>query len=287
MPIPDLAALLAECAQNHRRPDGTAYRRLSTEDVDRLAEKLDCTVRRVEKTALAMDITPERYTRNMMTLSLEDQHRLLDSTVCVVGVGGLGGSVADILARIGIGRLRLVDGDHFEDSNLNRQRFADMASLGQPKADVAREAIAAINPTVEVTALTDRLTAENGAALLGEAHLAIDCLDTLQSRRDLQFACRQKKIPMISAAIAGVSGQLTVAYPADKSLDALYGDPSTTADRGAETTLGNLPYAVNLLASLECCEAVKTLLDRGPTLRGRLLLFDLSDLTFEVIRLEE
>jgi molybdopterin/thiamine biosynthesis adenylyltransferase len=286
MSAADLHEQLSRAAVNSRRPDGAPYRSLPSAAVDRLALDLAVSRRRVEQAALAMAIIPERYARNMTTLSPEDQLRLLDGTVCVLGVGGLGGSVAEILARIGVGRLRLVDGDHFEDSNLNRQRFADAASLGQPKVLVAREQIAAINPAVDVTALAERLTVDNGEAMIGAADIAVDCLDTLQARRDLQTVCRRIGIPMVSAAVAGVSGQITVIYPEDQGLAALYGDLSSAADRGAETTLGNLPFAVNMLASLECSEAVKILLGRGAVLRGRLLIFDLSDLSFEVIQLE-
>ena len=274
---------ISHAAVDSRRPDDTPYRSLSSAAVDRLARDGASSMRRVEQIALEMGIVPERYTRNMTTLSPEDQHRLLDCTVCVLGVGGLGGTVAEILARIGVGHLRLVDGDHFEDSNLNRQRFADASSLGHSKVQVARKKLAAINPAVEVTALGDRLGAENGAAILGEAHIAVDCLDTLQARRHLQSACRSAKIPMISAAVAGVSGQMTVIYPEDLGLAAFYGDLTTAADRGAETTLGNLPFAVNMVASLECSEAIKILLKKGNTLRNRLIVFDLAEPHFDII----
>jgi molybdopterin-synthase adenylyltransferase len=283
--MPDLRARLAREATDRHRPDSTAYRSLSTAAVGRLAGELKATLGHIERTALEMEIVPERYARNMTTLSVADQHRLLSCTACITGVGGLGGHVAEILARIGVGRLRLVDGDRFEDSNLNRQRFADITRLGQSKVTAAREQIAAINPAVEVAALAERLTADNGPTLLGDADIAVDCLDTLQARRDLQAACREKQIPMVSAAVAGVSGQITVIHPGDQGLAALYGDLAAAPDRGAETTLGNLPYAVTMLASLECSETVKTLLGRDSTLHGRLLIFDLEDLSFEVIQL--
>jgi len=284
--MPNLRGHLDREALDRRRPDGAAYRSLPTAAVGRLAEDLKVAPRQVEQTALEMGIVPERYARNMTTLSPEDQRRLLGATACIVGAGGLGGHVADIMARVGVGGLRLVDGDRFEDSNLNRQRFADMASLGQSKVAAARERMAAINPAVEVVALDERLTADNGPAILGDADIAVDCLDTLQARQHLQAVCRSAGIPMVSAAVAGVSGQITVIYPEDQGLAALYGDLASAADRGAETTLGNLPFAVAMLASLECSEAVKILLGRGHTLQGRLLIFDLADLSFEVIQLE-
>jgi molybdopterin/thiamine biosynthesis adenylyltransferase len=285
MTTPDLMEGLARAAVDRLRADGTAYRSLSSVAERQLVRQCNQSFRRVELTALDMGIVPERYTRNMATLSMAEQYRLLEAKACVVGVGGLGGSVAEILARLGVGQLTLVDGDYFEDSNLNRQRFADTTTLGKPKAAVARKAIAAINPAVEVTVWSEIMTAENAAGMVAETDVAIDCLDTLQARIVLQGACRRQKIPMVSAAVAGVSGQITVIYPEDEGLSALYGDLSTAADRGAELTLGNLPFSVNLLACLECSEAVKVILKQASTLRGQLMIFDLADLTFETVQL--
>ncbi len=285
MENPDLSAQLAQAARDARRPDGTGYRSLSSASVDRLALRFDLSHNQIEQAGLAIGILPERYARNMTSLNLQDQQRLLGSTACIVGVGGLGGSVAETLARIGVGHLRLVDGDHFEDSNLNRQRFARAATIGKPKVDAARESIAAINPAVEITTWAENLSTANGESIVAGADIAIDCLDTLSARQALQTVCRRRAIPMVSAAVAGVSGQLTVIYPEDEGLAALYGDLASAPDRGAEKTLGNLPFTVNLLASLECSEAVKVLLGRRETLRGRLLIFDLTDLSFDMIQL--
>ena len=281
-----LSDRLPRAAVERRRPDGTPYRSLSTADVETLAAESGVGHRRVEQAALALGIIPERYARNMTSLDIADQQRLLDCTVCVVGVGGLGGHVAEILARMGVGGLRLVDNDRFEDSNLNRQRFADNESLGVHKTLTARQRIAAINPAVDAEALCATLTLENGPEVLGGADIAVDCLDSLPARLALQEACRRRKIPMVSAAVAGMSGQLTVFFPEDQGLAALYGDLDEAPERGAETTLGNLPFAVTLLASLECSEAVKVMLGKPSALRGRLLVFDLAEPIFEVIDLD-
>jgi molybdopterin/thiamine biosynthesis adenylyltransferase len=280
-----LGEQLTQAAVERRRPDGATYRSLATASVQQLAERLGVGPRLVEQAALALDIIPERYARNMTSFSAGDQARLLGATACIAGVGGLGGHVAEILARIGVGGLRLVDGDHFEDSNLNRQRFAEAATLGQPKAPSVRERLAAVNPAVEITAFAEQLTLENGPRILGEADIAIDCLDSLTARLALQEACRRNAIPMVSAAVAGMSGQLTVILPEDEGLAALYGDLDAAPDRGAETTLGNLPFAVALLASLESAEAVKLLLGSGRVLRHRLLVFDLAEPVFDIIEL--
>ena len=268
-----------------RRPDGSDYQSLHLADAVDLARESGMALQEIDAAALRQQILPERYARNMQSLSIEDQGILLQSGACIVGAGGLGGTVAEVLARIGVGRLHLIDGDSFEEHNLNRQRFARTDNLGKPKAPAAREAIARINPAVEVTASAVFMTAENAADLIGDADVAIDCLDRLDSRLVLQKACRRRQIPLVSAAVAGTAGQLTVVFPEDAGLESLIGEIDAGESRGAETRLGNLPFAVSTLASLEAAEAVKVLLGRGGLLRDRLLLFDLMEPYFEIISL--
>ncbi|MBW1866170.1 MAG: ThiF family adenylyltransferase, partial [Deltaproteobacteria bacterium] len=114
-------------------PDGSRYSSLAVKSVAFLAESFGIAGRFVEITALENDIIPERYIRNMQTLSITNQISLLNATVCIVGLGGLGGTVTELLARIGIGTLILVDGDTFEDSNLNRQLLSTERLLSTPK----------------------------------------------------------------------------------------------------------------------------------------------------------
>jgi molybdopterin/thiamine biosynthesis adenylyltransferase len=186
---------------------------------------------------------------------------------------------------MGIGALHLIDGDCFEEHNLNRQRFAHTGNLGQPKAQSAMEEIARINPTVTVEASPVFLTAENAAELIGSADVVIDCLDRLDSRLVLQQTCRRLQRPLVSAAVAGSTGQLTVIFPEDIGLESLIGDIGEANARGVETHLGNLPFTVNAVASMEAAEAVKVLLGREGLLRNRLLLIDLMEPYFEIITL--
>lgn len=270
-------------AVRRQRPDGSSYQSLSLADASDLVRRTGLKVQQLEAAALQQQILPERYARNMQSLSIEDQRVLLESRACIVGVGGLGGTVAEVLARIGAGRLHLVDGDCFEEHNLNRQRFAHTGNLGQPKAQEAREQIARINPAVSVKASVVFLNEENAEGLIGDADVVIDCLDRLDSRLVLQKACRRRQIPLVSAAVAGTAGQLTVIFPEDAGLERLIGDIGEDGARGVETLLGNLPFAVSALASLEAGEAVKVLLGREGLLRNRLLVFDLMEPYFEII----
>ncbi|MBL0712801.1 MAG: ThiF family adenylyltransferase, partial [Desulfosarcina sp.] len=143
------------------RPDGSSYRSLSLAPALKLAREAGLDGYQLEAEALRQGILPERYARNTQALSLEDQRVLLESSACIVGLGGLGGTVAEVLARIGVGRLRLIDGDRFEEHNLNRQRFAHTGNLGRLKAQEAGKQIAQINPAAAVTARTVFLTDEN------------------------------------------------------------------------------------------------------------------------------
>ena len=277
----DIRARAVEC----RRPDGSRYQSLSLTDALDLARRTGGQIRALEIEALKLKILPERYARNTQTLSLTDQQTLAESCAAIVGAGGLGGTVAEVLARIGAGRLRLIDGDCFEEHNLNRQRFAHTDNLGLGKARTGRTQIELINPAVEVADLAVFLDASNADELIGEADVVIDCLDRLDARLVLQQACRRRQVPLVSAAVAGTSGQLTVIFPEDAGLESLIGDIATDEARGVETRLGNLPFAVSTLASLEAAEAVKILLGQSGLLRNRLLIFDLAEPYFEIIEL--
>ncbi len=139
-------------------PDKTPYKSLSVANVLSLAGRSAVSGREIEIAALENGIVPERYARNMRSFSLADQAALLGARVGVVGLGGLGGTVAEVLGRMGVGRLTLVDGDRFEDSNLNRQLLSTVEGLGQLKSEAARARVGRINPSVDVTALTEFVT---------------------------------------------------------------------------------------------------------------------------------
>lgn len=266
-------------------PDKTPYKSLSVANVFSLASRSGASGREVEIAALENGIVPERYARNMRTCSLEDQAALLRARVGVVGLGGLGGTVAEVLARMGVGRLTLLDGDRFEDSNLNRQLLSTVEGLGQLKSEAARVRVGRINPSVDVTALSEFVTAENAVAVLGGCNVVVDCLDNLRTRFVVEEACRRIGCPLVSAAVAGASGHITTIFPEDKGLRLIYGEPEQLPLKGAEASLGTLPYAVVFLATLECAEVVKVILKKGSLLRHKLLVADLMDGIVEVMNL--
>jgi molybdopterin/thiamine biosynthesis adenylyltransferase len=240
----------------------------------------------VEIAALRQHIIPDRYLRNMKTLNEADQIRLLESTVCIVGMGGLGGLVTETLARMGVGRFRLIDGDVFEDHNLNRQLFSGVDRIGMPKVEAAVARVKTINPGLEVVATAAYMTPENADALVSSSTFVVDCLDNIPSRFTLEAAAKRAGIPMVSAAIAGIAGHVTTIFPEDKGLETIYGpEDQVSMATGAETRLGCLAPGVNLIASLECAEVLKVLLKKDTALKNRLLVVDLADYTVESLQL--
>jgi molybdopterin/thiamine biosynthesis adenylyltransferase len=223
-----------------------------------------------------------RYIRNHKAISEADQATLQKKCVLVVGCGGLGGYVIESLGRLGVGRLVVVDGDVFDETNLNRQLLSSNMNLGKPKALAAQQRMQAINPLVKVEAHQVSLTELNAPNLMQGCDLVVDALDNIPSRMVLIKATRELDIPLVHGAIAGWYGQVYVVQPGDKELEMLY-DRSPSA-KGAEVELGNLAFTAALVASIQAAEAVKLLLGVGKPLEG-LLQIDLLHGTVDDISL--
>jgi molybdopterin/thiamine biosynthesis adenylyltransferase len=283
---PDLATRIASQAYTEALADGTRYRLIGTAEVASIADSADRPGRLVEIAALRQGILPVRYLRNQQTLSLTEQIALLESSVCVVGLGGLGGLVTDCLARMGIGRLQLIDGDVFETHNLNRQLLSSSDTIGMSKADAAARRVATINSGIEVRSSHGYLTGDNADSIMDPCDLVVDCLDNIPSRFAVASAAKRNGIPMVSAAVAGIAGHVTTIYPEDQGLEAIYGpQDQIAAAKGDELRLGCLAPGVNLIATLECAEVMKVLLHRPNSLRNRLLVADLADYAVETLSL--
>jgi len=183
----------------------------------------------------------------------------------VVGAGGLGGTVIQLLGRIGVGMLTVVDCDVFDETNLNRQVFCTRDWLGQPKAIAAQSQLRSINPAVEVFAHVLRLDLANGPEILSGCQVIVDALDTVKDRLTLEALAKSLGVPFVHGALAGFEGQLITVFPEDPGLKQIYGsadEDSRPASR-PEFLLGVPSITPSLVATLEAMEVLKILLNRG------------------------
>ena len=172
-----------------------------------------------------------RYSRNIPALSEEECALLRRKSVAVIGCGGLGGHLIELLARIGVGHIRAVDGDQFEASNLNRQLLSEEAGLGTSKADAAAARIAKINSDVRAEAVSVFLDRDNAADLIAGCDVVLDALDNITARRALGEACGAAGIPYIYGAISGWVAQAAVCLPGDDLIARLYPDEVVIRDK--------------------------------------------------------
>ena len=224
----------------------------------------------------------ERYLRNQDAISEVEQASLALNRVLVLGCGGLGGMVIECLARIGVGHLRVVDGDLFEASNLNRQLLCSTMNLGRPKTLAAKQRVMAVNPLVEVDAVQADLTAENALELLADCDVAVDCLDNIPARLVLRKAAKTAGIPVVHGAVAGWFGRICVIQPGEDLLNLLY--PEAEEAQGEELQMGTLSFTAALTASWQAAETVKLLLGK-PGLQGDILEIDLLRATVSKFRI--
>jgi molybdopterin/thiamine biosynthesis adenylyltransferase len=240
------------------------------------SKRFNLPLREIEEEVLKLNIMPKRYMRNSKTISPSEQLTLLKSTVAVVGCGGLGGYAIEELARLGIGTIKAIDPDIFEEHNLNRQILCNISTLGKPKVEVARDRILDVNPAVRIDAIRGALTYENGEEFLRGSQVVVDGLDNIPSRIALSEICDVLNIPLVHGSIAGWYGQVTTQLPKTKSILKIYSH--CHEENGVEKELGNPSFSPALVASLEVAEVCKIILDKGELLDKRVLFINMLDM---------
>lgn len=267
-------------------PDGSRQSVMGLKAAASISLSKGISTREVELAALKQGVVPCRYLRNIGTIGLEGQIKLLESTVAVAGAGGLGGTIVELLARQGLGRLIIIDEGCLSERDLNRQVMSTEKNLGQPKVVVAASMVRTINSSVEVIAFKDRLTGANARDLLAGAHVVADGLDNLPSRFAVEHACRDLGIPYVYAAIAGFSGQLMTIFPHDTGLSSIYGSLDALPECGIETATGNPSTTPAIIAALQVQEVVKIITGIGTPVRNQVLLVDTTEGTVDRIELQ-
>jgi sulfur-carrier protein adenylyltransferase/sulfurtransferase len=230
----------------------------------------------------------ERYSRHLLVpeVGLEGQQKLLDAKVLLLGAGALGSPTSLYLAAAGVGTIGIVDNDVVDLSNLQRQVIHTTDRIGEPKVESAELTMKALNPDVEVRKFNLRLDASNIMDVLSEGwDLVVDGLDNFPTRYLLNDASVRLRIPVVSAAILGFDGQLSVFAPYEgPCYRCLFPTPppaELAPSCGANGVLGVLPGTMGMLSATE---AIKLIIGKGDTLAGRLLLYDALAATFTELK---
>lgn len=225
----------------------------------------------------------ERYRKNIKAITEEENSRLKDFRVCVIGCGGLGGYVIEMLGRIGVGTIIAVDNDHFEETNLNRQILSDTTNLGQSKSLAALERMKKVNPEITLNNVDLRFDSTSGEEIIRGSDVVVDAMDNPQGKRLAGDLCAKLNIPLVHGAIAGWYGQVTTVYPGDNIMEVMCKEGTSC---GIEKELGNPPFTPAFLASIQTAEVIKVLLNKGDTLRNKILYADLLNMEFDIVELK-
>lgn len=225
----------------------------------------------------------QRYDRQIRIQGFgeEGQKKLKEASVLVAGIGGLGTVISMYLGVAGVGRLRIVDGEVVELSNLNRQILHWTEDIGKEKARSAEEKLQKVNPHIQIEATTEIITQDNVLKLTEGCHLILDAMDNYQARYLLNRAALERGIPFIHGGIYGMEGVMTTIIPGQTAcLRCIFPEPPPQA------TLPVLGAAPGIIGCLQALEAIKHITGIGRLLTDRLLIFDGIDLSFREVKLE-
>ena len=224
----------------------------------------------------------DRYSRQVMLeeIGYQGQQKLRDAKVCVVGVGGLGNPITTRLVAMGIGTIRIVDRDVIELSNLHRQTMFDDADVGEIKVEVAAKKLQKLNPNVKIEAFPISVNDYTAVEVIDGCDVVIDALDSVNARYSLNKACVAKKIPFVTGAAVGVSGQAFTILPKQT---ACYHCMFPALDEDSMPTCsieGVHPSILSIIGGIEVAEAVKIIIGKKPSLAEKILHVDLENMDF-------
>jgi len=230
-----------------------------------------------------------RYSRQIMLpqIGSEGQVSLLNSTMLLIGMGGLGSPSAMYLAASGVGHLIIADFDQVELSNLQRQIVHHTDDLGKDKVDSAKAKMVAINPNIKVTTIKD-LNENNLNSWISEVDVVLDGTDNFDTRFKVNKACVEEKKPLISAAVIRFEGQLSVFKGYEKHqpcYQCLYSVEGNSDENCVEN--GILAPVAGVMGSLQALQAIKVVLNLGEQLVGKLMMIDALDLTFRSVKINK
>ena len=206
-------------------------------------------------------------------IGIEGQQKLNNATVVLVGMGGLGCPVSQSLIASGIGKLKIIDGDKIELSNLHRQPLYGVEDIGRLKVQVAKEKLMQLNESAIVEPIEEFLDENNGLNFVSDATIIIDATDNIQTRQLIDRLSKKLEIPMVYGGLYRYEGQVAVlnANGSPGYVD-LFPEPTSSGDACADAgVLGMLP---GIIGNIQALEAVKLIVGVKPNLIGKLLIYD-------------
>ena len=231
----------------------------------------------------------DRYSRQIMLeeIGYQGQLKLKQSKVCVVGVGGLGNPITARLAAMGIGKIRIVDRDVIELSNLHRQTMFNEDDVGQVKVETAAKKLRKLNPDIIIEELPVSINDYTAFDAVDGCDVVIDALDSVNARYSLNKACIEKKIPFVTGAAVGVTGQSFTILPNESACyHCLF--PALDEDSMPTCSIeGVHPSILSIIGGIEVSEAVKIITGKEPSLRDKVLHVDLENLIFNFTKVSK
>jgi len=230
-----------------------------------------------------------RYSRQIILpeVGIEGQQALLDSTMLLIGVGGLGSPSAMYLAAAGVGHLIIADFDKVELSNLQRQVIHHTDDIGEFKVDSAKAKMLSINPDIKITTVKD-LDENNLNTWVEKSDIVLDGTDNFDTRFKINKACVEQKTPLVSAAVIRFEGQLSVfkGYEVDNPCyQCLYSEEGNSDENCTDN--GILAPVAGMLGTMQALQAIKVVLSLGEQLVGKLMMIDALDLTFRSVKINK
>ncbi len=229
----------------------------------------------------------KRYSRHIILPQIggKGQRKLLESSVLLVGAGGLGSPAALYLAAAGVGKLGIVDFDTVDLSNLQRQILHHVHDVGRPKVDSARDTIRDINPDVQVVPHRTQLTSENILDIIKDYDVVLDGTDNFPTRYLINDACVMGEKPNVHGSIFLFEGQATTFVPGKGCYRCLYPNPPPPGTVPSCAEAGVLGVLPGIVGTIQAIEAIKLVVGIGQPLVNRLLLFDALSMEFRTLKI--
>jgi len=229
----------------------------------------------------------QRYSRQVMLeeIGFEGMEKIRNAKVCVVGAGGIGNPVATQLVAMGVGKVRIIDRDVIEVTNLHRQHLYTDDDIGRVKVEAAVERLRKLNPTVNVEPVPTSVTKYTAESLIKDFDIVIDALDSVDARYALNDACIKHDIPLVYAGALGMLGSVCTILPNKTACLRCIFPELNEEEMPACSTEGVHPSILYLVSGIQVSETVKIITGREPTLANNLLYIDLNELSFERIQM--